>query len=648
MRKKYDMMLTVVNKVQRNKLLCSLPFFALFLFLLGCAGYEGPATRNVDVPAPAGASARDQGVNERPDSVLYLPLGDDLLLPEALSGGGLPADQVGPYEMRGETLAGALQLVTGDYEIPLVFETDEGLTRTVTVSNLKGRLDRVVHRICGLADLYCDYNEGVLAVKERQTFAVSIPPVGGSDFMSALGNAVQAITGEAPVVDEATGTIIYTATSRTAEVAERYFQRLRKNTAMIVFEVYIWEVSLDADNETGIKWSHIQDFGKLSMNVDFPGDFATPGPVSIGLPTSQNDFSAKILRFISTYGAVKTISQPQITMLSGSEATLRVADTRNYVSSITRTVDDNGDVTTSSETDSVDTGFTLTISGAWDNSTVYGNVDIMLEEFRDFKPFNIGEDSSISLPETTERELETQIRIRPGDSLLIAGIIRERDNITRDGLGLMDAIIPMNRALENSNSELVFLLKPRVVVYTSGENHEKFYPNFAADDYIPDFSVNPVVDEHENVKNEVKNFMMEPAGFIEEDELREKVLVSDELGLDVTSEIDLPEYSDATLKVEEEIVDESEGDIIPVPVNVKNSEDINKSSYESYHVRSEYGSPPLQEIMNDLKANDNTQTFPSDSVYISDERIDNKQSVTKESLSDMIDRLDSESREGVE
>jgi hypothetical protein len=37
---------------------------------------------------------------------------------------------------------------------------------------------------------------------------------------------------------------------------------------------------------------------------------------------------------------VKTISQPQITVLSGAKASLRAADTVNYVSSLSRSVDD--------------------------------------------------------------------------------------------------------------------------------------------------------------------------------------------------------------------------------------------------------------------------------------------------------------------
>ncbi|HRC27698.1 MAG TPA: type II and III secretion system family protein, partial [Alphaproteobacteria bacterium] len=320
-------------------------------------------------------------------------------------------------------------------------------------------------------DLYCSYEDGILVVKETQTFTVSIPPVssGETDIIDAVATGLQAITGLAPVIDKGTRTIVYTATQRTAEMAERYFQRMRANTALIIFEIYIWEVALTAGNATGIDWENMQDIGKFNTGISFTGGAGATNatPISIGLPTmgpvsfGTND----VLQFISEYGAVKTISQPQIAVLSGAKASLRVADTVNYVSSLERTVD-NGEVSVSTETDSVDTGFTMSIGSAWDNATIYGSIEINLQEFRKFTEFD-ADGTTLKLPETTERELKTQIRIRPGDSLLIAGLVRENDEYNSSGPGFMDPILPTSRDASTGNVELVFLLRPRVVVYTS-------------------------------------------------------------------------------------------------------------------------------------------------------------------------------------
>src|SRR5690606_18829934 len=126
--------------------------------------------------------------------------------------------------------------------------------------------------------------------------------------------------GSTPIVDATTRTIVYSATQRTANVAARYFQRLRANTAMITFQTYIWEVSLNAGNSMGIDWSKLDTIGKFNVSLGLDGNIASDftGPISIGLPTTQ-DIGATptdLIQFLSQFGAVKTISQPQITVLS--------------------------------------------------------------------------------------------------------------------------------------------------------------------------------------------------------------------------------------------------------------------------------------------------------------------------------------------
>lgn len=460
-----------------------------FAMLASCAQANAPGARNVNIPSPTMANTRPEAINEKPDSVLYLPLGSDVLVPESEGSDQLPDEIVGPFELRSETLAGALQLILSDYELPMAFETNEALTRTITVANLRGPLNKVVNKVCGLADLYCSYEDGLLVIKETQTFTVTVPPVGGeTDILAALATGLQAITGASATTEAGTRTIIYEATNRTADLANRYFQKIRSNTALIVFEVYIWEVTLNTDNATGINWQKIDQFGKFNVGLNLPGSSGVESPISIGLPTTGDvAFDGDdVLEFISTYGAVKTISQPQITVLSGAQATLRAADTVNYVSSLSRSVDD-GEVTVSTETDSVDTGFTMTISSAWDNATVYGTIEIALQEFQGFDDFE-ADGTVLQLPRATERELTTQIRIRPGDSLLIAGLVRENDQFDKSGPGFAEPLLSTSRSAEANNTELVFLLKPRVIVYTSENPNKNLGPGMGT---VTKDSMNP-------------------------------------------------------------------------------------------------------------------------------------------------------------
>lgn len=482
---------------------------ALSVGLSACSEVSVPDARNVKIPSPTAAEERREAINERPDSVMYLPLGADVLVPERMMGDGLPTDIVGPFELRSETLGGALQLILADYDVSIAFETEEGLSRRVTVANLKGRLDKVVHRVCSLADLYCSFEDGALVVKETQTFTVALPPLGDAEGSTTfIDDTIRGLTavlgksGSAPVSDPTTRTIIYSATQRTAQLAEAYFQRLRANTAMIVYETYIWEVALNAGNSAGIDWDQIRSFGKFDASISFAGSVAADftNPVSLGLPTTQTGTDpSKILQFLSQFGAVKTISQPQITVLSGAEAELRVADTQNYVSEVSSTI--SGDNTTTSvSTDSVDSGFTLTIGSSWDKSTVYSNVNVNLANVVQIDDFAFDTDggggqTTIQLPQTTERELTTQIRVRPGDSVLIAGLVRETDNFDTRGPGFMEPIIPDSRTATSNNLELVILLRPRVIVYTAADDVR--YKDFLREKLPPQISQDVVIEDAE-------------------------------------------------------------------------------------------------------------------------------------------------------
>jgi hypothetical protein len=446
--------------------------FSMAVFLGSCAAMNAPKGRTIDIPPASKVQQRGEAINENRDAVMTIPLGEDVLVPKIKIGDPLSMDEVGPYELRSETLAGALQLVLAGYDVPIAFQTEEGLTRQVTVANLKGTVNDVVIRLCGLADLYCTYEGGILEVKETETFIVSLPPIDDAGFDN-IATGLQAVANAETVIDSSTRSLIYTVTQRNSQRAQSYFDRIRANTALIVYETYIWEVQLDTVNSAGIRWAGLQDIGKFNTGITLDGGISNQvgTPITIGLPTQKNlNLSTDdIFRFLSEQGAVKTISQPQLTVLSGSEANLRVAETINYIQSLTRTTDGDGDETVSTTTSQVDTGFTLNIASSWDQSTVYASIELEINEFLGFETFDAGSDDTLQLPRTSERELSTQVRSRPGDSILIAGLVRERDEYDVAGLGTNTPILPTGRTGQTDNTELVILLRPRVIRYVAQE-----------------------------------------------------------------------------------------------------------------------------------------------------------------------------------
>ncbi len=441
-------------------------FLGLSLALTACAPVDVPHSRKVNIPDAAEPQERFQTVNQRNDSVVYVQLSEDILRPKRIIEDQLPKGQIGPFELRSETLAAALQFVLSDYNIPLAFETDEALTRTITVSGLKGSVDKVVSNMCSLADLYCSFADGILTVKDTEVFTVALPPIAQETYDEVI-NGLEAIIGNKPIVDNTTRSIIYSASHRTNQRATNYFERLRSNTALIIFETQIWEVNLSNRNQTGVDWSAFTiDAGDVALNLTRDASPTIAGAFGVGATYTSGDLTFDgVFDFLSTQGAVKTVSQPQITVLSGSEATMRIGNTRQYISEVTSNEGFSDTDNLSVETSTLETGLTIKIASAWDNSTVYGNLSIELQDLINLESVDVG-NTSIQLPETSERIIETRIRVRPGDAILIGGIVTERDDFDKEGPGFSNPLISTKRTTDASNTELVYMMRPRVVIYT--------------------------------------------------------------------------------------------------------------------------------------------------------------------------------------
>ncbi len=57
---------------------------------------------------------------------MIVPLGEDVLVPKTSIDEPLPGGNIGPLQFRGETLSNALELILGDGNIPIAFETTRG------------------------------------------------------------------------------------------------------------------------------------------------------------------------------------------------------------------------------------------------------------------------------------------------------------------------------------------------------------------------------------------------------------------------------------------------------------------------------------------------------------------------------------------
>ncbi len=468
--------------------------------LSGCFGGGIPDAKETGGrnPQVAEVPSQDETVRGEDDPpVVTLDLGSSLHDRRLSEGDELPATIIIPTtNLNAVPITAALQAVLAGTDVSLAWNADTLGDRLVTVMNLSGPLPGVVEKICAAARVFCSYRHGSLELQEKETFVVGLPPIakavsgsGGTTQQSGATNSMvetinQLISGKAQV-DEQGGNIIYTTSVDGEERVKRYLEQLRNGRPLIVLQVYVWEVTLNRENGAGINWSSakLKDLGPGFAKLALAGTSAftslnqQSGSMSLGAVTTGRLNTTSLLSFLSTQGTVQTVSNPQVTFVSGSGAELKIGGKQRYISQVGQLVNTNNTSGTSNNTtasigtntvstDSIDTGLRITVNGAYESGVVLANLELELTNLVSLNPTASG-GGTIDLPSTTDQKINTVIRVRPGDNLVMAGLVTSKDEKTRQGIPLgEEGRVPTYGDEQFENHELVIVVKPSVVLFS--------------------------------------------------------------------------------------------------------------------------------------------------------------------------------------
>lgn len=469
----------------------------LVMLLLGCAASDIPDAKKTTGRNPeiAEVPSQDETVRSNDDPpIVTLDLGTVLREHRLSEGEDLPGNIIIPTtNLNAVPISAALQAVLAGTDVSLSWNANSLGDRLVTVMNLSGPLPKVVEKICGAARVFCSYRHGSLELDEKDTFVVSLPPVAkatGAGGAGAAGNsmveAMSQLVGSKVQVDDQGGNIIYTADVEGEGRVKKYLDQLRNGRPLIVLQLYIWEVTLNKENAEGINWQYAKlgrvgpgiektDFTALTNLTSIAGN---AGAVSLGAVTMGSLNASALAGFLSTQGRLQTISNPQITFVSGSSAELKVGGTQRYISQVGQLVSatnvsgttnpnsTTGVGTNTVNTDSIDTGLTIDVAGSYENGVVFANFDLALKNLVSLNPTASG-GGTIDLPQTTDEKMNTVIRVRPGDNLVMAGLVTSADTQNRQGVPLPgDMRVPLYGDEQMQNHELVIVVKPSVILFT--------------------------------------------------------------------------------------------------------------------------------------------------------------------------------------
>ncbi len=277
------------------------------------------------------------------------------------------------------------------------------------------------------------------------------------------------------IAHQETGVITVRATSRQHEKVQEFFDRVSGSAQrQVLIEATVAEVTLDNNYQQGIDWSRIRT-GTLGLTLGMTGSVisGTAGVLALGF--SSNHVTSMI-NLLETFGTVKVLSSPKISVINNQTAVLKVVDNVVY---FTVKSDTNQNQTQTVKTytttpNVVPVGFVMNVTPQIsDADTVLINVRPSISRVIGCAPDPNPDLAALPakdrcVPIIRSREMESMLRIENGNIAVMGGLME--DQVAKDDSGIpgLGQAPVFGAFFTNKNdtikkTELIIFLRPVII-----------------------------------------------------------------------------------------------------------------------------------------------------------------------------------------
>lgn len=276
------------------------------------------------------------------------------------------------------------------------------------------------------------------------------------------------------VANKTNNTITVRASANIVAIIERIVEQNDNPKAEVVIDVQILEVNRARAKQFGIDLSSYGIGLQFSPETDprqAAADAAVPpfnlNTITRGISTADFYLSvpSAVVQFLETDSQTRLIAKPQLRGAEGQEITLNLGDEIPVPATVFTPVAQGGanfNPLTSFNYRPVGVNVQVTPRVTFEGDII---LDLLVESS------TLGQDINIAgqnLPSFGSRKVQTRLRLRDGESNLLAGLLREEERRSLRGIpGLLR--LPVLRSLLASNdteikqTDIIMLLTPRIV-----------------------------------------------------------------------------------------------------------------------------------------------------------------------------------------
>ena len=400
-----------------------------------------------------------------------------------------------------------LVTVLGTVNVPIVVNSEEGMN-----SALEGRLPFTSYQgtLGNLLDILRRAN--AIISQQRGDFiylgtlarySVDLPQDTG--IMETIASEIGALGGEDVVQSVTSGQVIYKAQPDVHDsLIGPFLDRVSDNLAMVTIQVAVVSLALNDSTSQGFDWNAFRlgvttvNQGGASGNEGGVEGGTGGGVPSLGsvIDASANAFSigrtaegtlfgkaatftiGGALNFLSTFGDTQITQNVELRTVSGQEVVLRSGQEVPYVSGVTNTINE-GTSTGSVQTETIQTGLTLTMRPFFDSATGLVTLNLNLEQRQilQFVELSAGDGvGTITQPLTQDQNLTDLIRTPVGQTIVVGGV--QNENISRTmtqpsvirNTELGDALGSENRNV--SRNAFFIVARPTVTIFVRAQDEQ--------------------------------------------------------------------------------------------------------------------------------------------------------------------------------
>ncbi|MEO5933768.1 MAG: pilus (MSHA type) biogenesis protein MshL, partial [Duganella sp.] len=305
------------------------------------------------------------------------------------------------------------------------------------------------------------------------------------------------------IVNAEGGLIAVRATSRQHEKIREFVDIvLGAAKRQVLIEATVIEVRLNNNYQQGINWSTLSRSGRLGMTqgqingVTLPsGINPTNGPgmflLKYNNPVTGLGNIAATIELLESFGKVKVLSSPKISVMNNQTALLKVVDNNVFFSiKVTPAVlGINGTPTSpatyESKLETVPVGFVMSVTPQIsDNDDVTVNVrptiTRIVDTVQDPNPALAAAGVKSLVPVIQARELESLMKIPSGQIAVMGGLMQDSVDNAKDTIPLLGSVPLIGdlfsyRNEKSTKTELVIFMRPVVVKDASVNGDYKDY-----------------------------------------------------------------------------------------------------------------------------------------------------------------------------